>query len=162
MELNPAELALKIATEAHKDQKRWGGEPYISHPIAVAEKVRQHIEGWGAYKHGILAVAYLHDVVEDSVGNKENILANLRDQFIAYYKTITADIQLIIEGVAAITKGIYQDEDYFDYLKRLKYHNYARIVKICDIQHNLESLPDEPKHKNKRDKYRLALYFLEN
>lgn len=55
------ELALKFATRAHEGQvRKYTGEAYINHPIAVAEIVR-------SVKHtpAMIAAAYLHDVVED-------------------------------------------------------------------------------------------------
>ena len=54
--------AFDIAADAHKDQRRKTGEPYIYHPIAVAKIVAEEI-GLGAIS---IASALLHDVVEDS------------------------------------------------------------------------------------------------
>src|SRR5436309_2152016 len=53
--------ALRVATEAHSAQKRSSGEPYIVHPITVAETVAE----WGLDHEAIMA-ALLHDVVEDT------------------------------------------------------------------------------------------------
>lgn len=55
--------AYELAAEAHKDQKRKTGEPYIIHPIAVARIVAEELE-LGA--NPIMA-AFLHDVVEDTL-----------------------------------------------------------------------------------------------
>ena len=55
-------LALDTAVDAHKDQRRKSGEPYILHPIAVAKIVADDI-GLGAPS---IAAALLHDVVEDT------------------------------------------------------------------------------------------------
>jgi len=54
--------ALDLAIDAHKDQRRKSGEPYIYHPIAVAHIVASEI-GLGAIA---IAAAFLHDVVEDT------------------------------------------------------------------------------------------------
>lgn len=54
--------AFDIALDAHKDQRRKSGEPYIYHPIAVAKIVATEI-GLGATS---IACALLHDVIEDS------------------------------------------------------------------------------------------------
>ena len=54
--------AFDIAADAHKDQRRKTGEPYVYHPIAVAKIVANEI-GLGAYS---IAAALLHDVVEDT------------------------------------------------------------------------------------------------
>ena len=55
-------LALDTAVDAHKNQRRRSGEPYILHPIAVAKIVAEDI-GLGAHS---IAAALLHDVVEDT------------------------------------------------------------------------------------------------
>ena len=55
-------LAFDTAVDAHKDQRRKSGEPYIMHPIAVAQIVADQI-GLGATS---IAAALLHDVVEDT------------------------------------------------------------------------------------------------
>ena len=54
--------AFDIAIDAHKEQRRKSGEPYIFHPIAVAKIVADEI-GLGATS---IACALLHDVIEDS------------------------------------------------------------------------------------------------
>lgn len=54
--------AFDVALDAHKDQRRKSGEPYIYHPIAVAKIVAEEI-GLGATS---IACALLHDVIEDS------------------------------------------------------------------------------------------------
>ena len=61
--------ALDIAIDAHKDQYRKSGEPYIFHPISVAKIVAEKI-GLDANS---IAAALLHDVVEDSEYNIEKI-----------------------------------------------------------------------------------------
>ena len=52
--------AHKRAAEAHKDQRRKGGDPYILHPRRVADLVRPHVS------HAGVAAALLHDVLEDT------------------------------------------------------------------------------------------------
>ena len=54
--------AFDVAWDAHKNQRRKTGEPYIFHPIAVAKIVAEEI-GLGATS---IAAALLHDVIEDS------------------------------------------------------------------------------------------------
>src|SRR5512134_1951566 len=64
--------AFNIANEAHWNMRRKSGEPYILHPIAVAKIVNQEI-GLGAKS---IAVAFLHDVVEDTEITLEEIERN--------------------------------------------------------------------------------------
>ena len=61
--------AFDVAWDAHKDQRRKSGEPYIFHPIAVAKIVAEEI-GLGATS---IAAALLHDVIEDSDYTYEDI-----------------------------------------------------------------------------------------
>ena len=61
--------AYKLAKEAHKEQKRKTGEPYIIHPIAVARIIAEELE-LGA--NPVIA-AFLHDVVEDTDYTIEDI-----------------------------------------------------------------------------------------
>ena len=61
--------AFDIALDAHKDQRRKSGEPYIYHPIAVAKIVAEEI-GLGATS---IACALLHDVIEDSEYTYEDL-----------------------------------------------------------------------------------------
>ena len=58
------ERAVEIATAAHEGQSRWGGEPYITHPLAVAKSF-----GMGRAK----VVAVLHDVIEDTNITEEDL-----------------------------------------------------------------------------------------
>ena len=61
--------AFKVANEAHWNMRRKSGEPYIIHPISVAKIVNQEI-GLGAKS---IAVALLHDVVEDTEYSLEDV-----------------------------------------------------------------------------------------
>ena len=67
--------AYALAAEAHKDQRRKTGEPYIIHPIAVARIVAEELE-LGA--NPVIA-AFLHDVVEDTEYTIEDICERFSD-----------------------------------------------------------------------------------
>ena len=57
------EKAKAFAENAHKGQvRKYDGSEYITHPIAVAELIRNHVEG---YSEAMVAAALLHDVIED-------------------------------------------------------------------------------------------------
>lgn len=138
-DMDDLELATWIAEHAHCGQFRWDGvTPFVEHPKAVARS----LEGV-AYK----CVALLHDVVEDT----EMTLQDLLDIGVEKH---------IVDAVDAITHR--DDEDYFGYLQRVKKNVLARVVKIADIKNNLESIvKNYPKKVDKRDKYILAINFLE-
>ena len=81
--------ALDIAIDAHKNQYRKSGEPYIFHPISVARIVAEKI-GLDANS---IASALLHDVVEDSEYNIEKIKSLFGKK-----------IAMIVEGLTKISK----------------------------------------------------------
>ena len=153
---NMIEKARKLAYSAHKGQTRWGGEPFIVHPKGVVEKLRDKnipnrlwTMGENVYleevrKHDFYIVAWLHDVVEDT----GYTLGDLLDMGFDYY---------IVQAVDAITRR--EDEDYREYILRVKKDEIAREVKIADIEHNLESF-NTKKNKSRADKYRLAIEVL--
>lgn len=162
---NMIEKARKLAYSAHKGQTRWGGEPFIVHPKGVVEKLRDsdiyYIEGVGGHyysyapthpssqlsedgKHDLYVVGWLHDVVEDT----EYTLGDLLDLGFGYH---------IVEAVDAITRR--DEEDYREYILRVKKNVIARQVKMADIGHNLESF-NTKKNKSRADKYKLAIEVL--
>ena len=133
------ELAIKVATEAHKNQTDKGGNPYIEHPKAVAAQVENT-----EYK----IVAYLHDVVEDT----EITLEYLEEM--GFTNRIVNSVRLLTK-----TKTL----TYEAYLKRLKADDSARHVKIADLRHNMDlsRIPEPTEKDYKRiEKYKHSLEFL--
>ncbi|MBQ8165980.1 MAG: bifunctional (p)ppGpp synthetase/guanosine-3',5'-bis(diphosphate) 3'-pyrophosphohydrolase, partial [Lachnospiraceae bacterium] len=80
--------AYRIADDAHKNQKRKSGEPYIIHPLCVA-LILAELE---LDKETIIA-GILHDVVEDTVMTKEEIT-----------KEFSEEIALLVDGVTTLTR----------------------------------------------------------
>ena len=106
-------LAKRIAIDAHANQVDKAGSPYWHHPQFVAEHVKTPEEK---------AVAWLHDVVEDTVWTFEALLAEgIRPE--------------VVEGVNAITKR--EGEAYETYLDRVKANPLAKAVKLADLHHNM-------------------------
>lgn len=126
--------AVELATEAHKEDTRWDGSPYITHPLAVAETLQ------GLAK----VVGVLHDVVEDT----PTTLGDLGRAGMP---------RKVVSAVAAMTHP--ENTSYAVYLQRLKENDIARKVKTADILHNLSDL-NRKKNKQRFDKYLLALRIL--
>ncbi len=146
-------LALKIATDAHKGQMREAkksaqkifkekfdnvgvGEPYINHPIRIAEKF-EHCK----FADFLMSVAVLHDVLEDTNVTYDDLIK------FGLPKSI-ADIVRVLSRL--------DNESYFDFIMRIMESLPAILIKIEDINDNLVNL-DEGSLK---DKYRLARYIL--
>jgi len=119
------ELAESIARKAHSGQFRRGGvTPYIIHPERVVARLRAQ----GPIDDRILAVAWLHDVLEDT----EVTVSELKN----------AGIPLpVLDSIAAITR--WDGQPYEDYLFSINQDPYARVVKIADILDNLSDAPTE-------------------
>ena len=132
--------AFNIAVDAHKDVRRKSGEPYIYHPIAVAQIVAKDI-GLDATS---IACALLHDVVEDSSYTLDDIEISFNPK-----------IRKIIDGLTKISgfseQDIsYQAENFRKMLLTISDDVRVILIKLADRLHNmktLESLPDYKKQK---------------
>lgn len=137
--MNKYELALKIATEAHKGQVDKAGIPYINHPLTVASLVDTEEEKIGAL---------LHDTIEDT---------NITEQDLLNYGFSNK----IVEVVKLLTHN--KNVPYMDYIAKIKDNELARKVKIADLTHNsdLSRLKEiTEKDKKRYEKYQKALLYL--
>ncbi|MGB0374282.1 MAG: RelA/SpoT family protein [Flavobacteriaceae bacterium] len=131
-------LALDTAVDAHKDQRRKSGEPYILHPIAVAKIVAEDI-GLGAHS---IAAALLHDVVEDTKYTIDDIES-----------IHGAQIAKIVDGLTKISslkkdKNVsLQAENFRKMLLTLNDDARVIIIKIADRLHNMQTMDVMPRHK---------------
>ena len=103
--------ASRIAYEAHRDQYDKIGMPYIFHPIHLAEQMDDEIS---------VCVALLHDVVDDTDVTFEELAGEFPAEVIEVLKLLTHE----------------KDEDYLEYIRRLKVNPTARKVKKADMMHN--------------------------
>ena len=139
MKQSQSEKAYKIAKKAHLGQVDKAGEDYIKHPEKVASFVKTDEEK---------AVAYLHDVIEDTELTLENL----------YEYDFSKEV---IEAVDIITKK--RGEDYQSYLNSVKKNKLARAVKLADLRHNsnLTRLTKvTEKDIERKEKYQKAIQFL--
>lgn len=112
------EAAYKYAEEKHKNQYRKGGEPYITHPEAVANILKE--KGYGT---DYIITALFHDLLEDTDASEKMIeLIGGRD---------------VLEAVKILTKkdGYVMS----DYVSAIKSNPIAFAVKGADRLHNLRS-----------------------
>lgn len=133
------ELALKIATTAHKGKVDKAGVDYINHPIAVASTLSGEKEK---------VVALLHDVCEDS----DVQIATIRDLF----------GDEIADAVDCMTHA--KGESYEAYIRRIALNEIATNVKLADLTHNMDltRMPEVTDKDLKRvEKYKKAYSFLD-
>ncbi len=123
--------AFNFANQAHKGIKRRSGEPYIMHPLAVAQIVCNEI-GLGSTS---ICAALLHDVVEDTdytVEDIENIFG--------------PKIAQIVDGLTKISGGIFGDrasaqaENFKKLLLTMSDDIRVILIKIADRLHNMRTL----------------------
>ncbi len=125
------ERAYRFAKAAHKGVRRRSGEPYILHPIAVAQIVISEL-GLGSTS---ICAALLHDVVEDTEFTKEDIEANFG-----------AKIASIVEGLTKISGGIFGDkaslqaENFRKLLLSMSTDIRVVLIKMADRLHNMRTL----------------------
>jgi len=132
--------AFTIAMEAHKNMRRKSGEPYIFHPLSVAEICVEEI-GLGTTS---IVAALLHDVVEDTD-------IQLSDIERTFGKKITS----IVDGLTKI-RGVFeygtsaQAENFRKMLFTLSEDVRVILIKLADRLHNMRTLDSMPRNKQLR------------
>src|SRR5690606_13978933 len=129
--------AFTIALEAHKDMRRKSGEPFIFHPLAVAQICVEEI---GLGTTSIIA-ALLHDVVEDTDIELEDI-----------ERIFGSKVARIIDGLTKI-RGVFeygssqQAENFRKMLFTLSDDVRVILIKLADRLHNMRTLDSMPRNK---------------
>ena len=139
MKQSQSEKAYEIAKRAHLGQIDKAGEDYIKHPEKVDSFVNSDEEK---------AVAYLHDVIEDT----ELTLEDLREYGFS---------EEVLKAVDVITKK--KGQDYQTYLNSVKENKLARVVKLADLRHNSDLtrlINITEKDIERKEKYQKAIDFL--
>ena len=129
--------AFNISVEAHKEQRRKSGEPYIYHPIEVARMCAAEI-GLGATS---VTAALLHDTVEDT----DLTLDEVRDMFGPTVATIVDGLTKI-SGVQFQTDSM-QAENFRKVLLTLAQDVRVILIKLADRLHNMRTLDNMPRDK---------------
>lgn len=131
--------AYELAHDAHKNQKRRSGEPYIMHPVAVA----QILFKLGMDNECIIA-ALLHDVVEDTEYNLDYIAEHFGDE-----------VALLVDGVTKLgkiplsTREEVQAENIRKMFIAMNKDVRVIIIKLADRLHNMRTLQFMPDYKQR-------------
>ena len=144
-DISMIEKAYRVASEAHKDQKRKSGEPYIIHPLCVAI-ILADLE----MDKETLVAGILHDIVEDTVMTREQ----LREEF-------GTEVELLVDGVTKLGQLSYDADKVEVQAENLRkmFLAMARdirviIIKLADRLHNMRTLqymPDRKKIEKARE-----------
>ncbi len=138
--------AYEMAKNAHSEQKRKSGTPYITHPVAVANNVADMMLDTDS-----VCAALLHDVVEDTKYTKDDIKKEFGDQ-----------VALLVDGVTKLDKLDFSSKEERD-MENLRKMFLAMasdirviMIKFADRLHNMSTLISMPEDKQ-REKARETL-----
>ncbi len=140
-DLEKINKAYDYAAALHEGQFRQSGEPYISHPLAVAYIVA----GLGLDTDSICA-ALLHDTVEDC-SDKTNVDI-LKKKF-------GAEVAMLVDGLTKLVQFPFEDKEeaHIENLRKmfLAMSRDIRVIfiKLCDRLHNMRTLNAKPEHKRR-------------
>lgn len=125
-QMEQSAIALDLAIEKHRGQKRSEGRPYIIHPLMMA----CHAIAVSVTEDDIIAVILLHDVCEDCGVRPEELPVN----------------DTVKEGVAAMTNTKRPDEDKEDamdrYIRQVSRNPIACLVKLFDRCNNVSTMSE--------------------
>ena len=128
-EMQLVQKAFNFAREAHRNQTRKSGEPYIIHPIAVAMIIANEMQLGAAP----VCAAFLHDVVEDTPCTDEKIRQEFGD-----------DVAFLVDVVTKKKKNQYDMSKQLDNFKQMfdsmHYDIRAILIKLADRLHNMRTL----------------------
>ena len=136
-EVNNVRSAYKFADEAHLGQLRNSGEPYITHPIAVAQQCAE----WKLDAQALMA-ALLHDAIEDCGVTKPELI-----------ERFGAPVAELVDGLTKLEKLEFntreenQAESFRKMLLAMARDVRVILIKLADRTHNMRTLSDAPREK---------------
>jgi len=143
--MKPADLdrireAYEFAEQAHRGQTRMSGEPYIQHPLAVAEIVAK-------MQLDVVTVmtALLHDVVEDTNVTLDDVRAKFGDTLADLVDGLTK-----LKRIKFRSKEEQQNENYRKMFVAMANDIRVIIIKLADRLHNMRTLKYQPEENQRR------------
>ena len=132
--------AYEFGAQAHEGQTRMSGEPYISHPVAVAQTLADmHLD-----PQTIIA-AILHDVVEDTEVDLEKLEANFGQEVAALVDGVSK-----LDQMQFTSRAEAQAESFRKMMLAMIEDIRVILVKLADRMHNMETLDAMPREKQAR------------
>ena len=139
-DIRPIRAAFDFARSSHKGQKRRSGEPYIIHPIAVAQIVAEELK----LDMESIVAALLHDVVEDTAATSEEVA-----------KKFSPKIAELVDGVTKLTRLPFSDREEVEMencrkmLIATSQDVRVVLIKIADRLHNMRTMDYQTPEKQK-------------
>ncbi len=139
-QVSDIERAYLFAKDAHSQQLRYTGEPYITHPLAVAEILAQM-----RMDPSTIMAALLHDVVEDTSIKQAEIL-----------ELFGAEVADLVEGMTKLTQIHFENyaqaqaENFRKMVMAMASDIRVILVKLADRMHNMRTLHALPAEKRRR------------
>ena len=123
-----SEEALQYATQAHAGQTRSGGDPYITHPMRVADHIRQYKQSHNL--DALISAAYLHDTIEDTDTTQEA----LHDLFGGLVASLVKELTSDPEQIKKMGKAAYLSH------KMAVMSSYGLVIKLADRLDNVKDI----------------------
>ncbi|MER7134592.1 RelA/SpoT family protein [Streptosporangium saharense] len=137
-DLRLIERAYDVAAYHHRDQKRKSGDPYITHPLAVATILAEL-----GTDDETLCAALLHDTVEDTAYGLDELRKDFGD-----------NIALLVDGVTKLDKVKYGDAAQAETVRKMvvamSRDIRVLVIKLADRLHNMRTMRYLPEHKRQQ------------
>jgi hypothetical protein len=127
-DVEESEEALQFATQAHAGQTRAGGEPYVNHPMRVADSIKQYKQSHNL--DALINAALLHDTVEDTDTTHEA----LHDLFGGLVASLVQELTSDPEQIKKMGKKHYLAH------KMAAMSSYALVIKLADRLDNVQDI----------------------
>lgn len=126
--VDESDMALQFAKHAHTGQTRSGGEPYITHPMRVADSIRQYKQSHNL--EALIDAALLHDTIEDTDTTHEA----LQDLFGGLVASLVKELTSNKDEIKKMGKAAYLAN------KMATMSSYALVIKLADRLDNVKDI----------------------
>ena len=134
------EEAYQFALESHKSQKRYSGDPYISHPVAVAD-ILLNLK----LDTSTIITGLLHDTLEDTLATEHEIKEKFGDEVAVLVNGVTK-----LSKIETYTENKFQAENFRKLILAMSKDIRVLLVKLADRLHNMRTIQFIPQEKRRQ------------